>query len=131
MRHILAVYGASVRAALTGVSTPRARLAAILAASFGPEHFEDEVIAAWLQFYLHAQTTPGAQRLLTLYHRRLRSNLVHALRPLAGARAPDLADTAAALIDGLYIRHALGAPGDGPAPERRVLALIDSLLETS
>jgi len=131
MRHILAGYGASVRAGLIGADTPRARLAAILDASFGPEHFEPHVVAAWLQFYLHAQTSPGARRLLRIYHARLRSNLVAALRPLAGPRAPDLAETAAALIDGLYIRAALGAEGRGAAPEARVLATLDSLLDAT
>jgi len=130
MRHILASYGAGVRAALAAAQTPRARLAAILHASFGPEHFEPQVIAAWLQFYLHAQTSPGARRLLRIYHARLHANLVHALRPLAGDRAPEIARSAAALIDGLYLRHALAEAPAGPAPEGRVLTLIDSLLET-
>jgi len=130
MRHILASYGAGVRAALAAAQTPRARLAAILHASFGPEHFEPQVIAAWLQFYLHAQTSPGARRLLRIYHARLHANLVHALRPVAGDRAPEIARSAAALIDGLYLRHALAEAPAGPAPEGRVLTLIDSLLET-
>jgi len=130
MRHILASYGAGVRAALAAAQTPRARLAAILHASFGPEHFEPRVIAAWLQFYLHAQTSPGARRLLRIYHARLHANLVHALRPVAGDRAPEIARSAAALIDGLYLRHALAEAPAGPAPEGRVLTLIDSLLET-
>lgn len=130
MRHILASYGAGVRAALAAAETPRARLAAILGASFGPEHFEPHVIAAWLQFYLHAQTSPGARRLLRIYHARLQSNLVHALRPLAGDRAPEIARSAAALIDGLYLRYALAEAPTGPAPEDRVLTMIDRLLET-
>jgi len=91
MRHILAGYGANIRAALAAAQTPRDRLAAIIATSFGPEHFEDEVIAAWLQFYLYAQTVPEARRLLKVYQGRLSSNLTYALRPLVGARAPDLA----------------------------------------
>ncbi len=128
MRHILTGYGAGVRSALETAVSPRDRLVAILAASFSPEHFEPHVITAWLQFYLLAQTNPGAQRLLRIYHARLHANLVHALRPRAGARAPEIAETAAALIDGLYLRHALGARPARPAPDLRVLAMIDSLL---
>ncbi|RME15418.1 MAG: transcriptional regulator BetI [Alphaproteobacteria bacterium] len=131
MRAILARYGAEVRAALKKADSPRARLEAIIEASFGPEHFEDETVTAWLQFYLHAQTMPGARRLLSIYHRRLHANLVHALRPLAGERAGFVAETLAALIDGLYIRHALGAPGDGLAPEARLRLCLDTLLETN
>ena len=47
--------------------------------------------------------------------RRLRSNLVHALRPLAGDRAPALAATLGALIDGVYLRAVLDRRG--PTPE--------------
>jgi TetR/AcrR family transcriptional repressor of bet genes len=65
------------------------------------------VVSAWLNFYVLAQTTPGARRLLSVYQRRLQSNLVVALRPLVGARAPALAIGIGALIDGVYLREAL------------------------
>jgi TetR/AcrR family transcriptional repressor of bet genes len=50
--------------------------------------------------------------LLKVYQRRLRSNLLVALRPLAGNRAEELADGLGALIDGVYLREALksGSP---------------------
>ncbi len=52
----------------------------------------------------------GAARLLTVYARRLHSNLVAALSPLCGRdEAHHVAEGAAALIDGLYIRRALDA----------------------
>jgi len=130
MRHILGLYGASVRAELARADTPRDRLAAIIRASFGPDNFEPEVIAAWLSFYVHAQSDPGARRLLGIYQSRLGSNLTQALRPLAGDRAADIAWTLAAVIDGLYIRHALGGAPDGPQAAARVLALADTLVAT-
>ncbi len=129
MRHILAVYSAAVLDRLAGARTPRARLDAIIRASFGAGNFEPEVIAAWLSFYVHAQSQPGARRLLRIYQGRLASNLTHALRPLAGSRAADLAQTVAATIDGLYIRHALGGEADGAEAGARVIALVDKLLE--
>ncbi len=133
MRHILAMYGAGVRAELARARTPEDRLAGIIRASFGPDNFEPEVIAAWLAFYVHAQSDPGARRLLRVYQGRLGSNLSHALRPLAGDRAPDIAWTLASMIDGLYIRHALGgAPDstpDGPRAAARVIALAQTLVE--
>jgi TetR/AcrR family transcriptional repressor of bet genes len=131
MRHILSLYGASVRAELSRAATPRDRLAAIIRASFGPDNFEPHVIAAWLSFYVHAQSDPGARRLLRVYQARLGSNLTHALRPLAWGRAPDIAWTLASVIDGLYIRHALGGAPDGPQATARVLALADVLVDAA
>ena len=128
MRHILSVYSAAVRAELARTSTPRARLDAIIRASFGPGNFDSQVIAAWLSFYVHAQSAPGARRLLRIYQRRLVSNLTYALRPLARDGAPDLAETLAAMIDGLYIRHALGGEADGEAAAARVIRLADKLI---
>lgn len=108
MRHVLAEYGAGVRAALAHAPTPRARVEAIVRASFAAPNFRDETVAAWLAFYAQAHRDAEARRLLHLYHRRLRSNLVHALRPLV--TDPDgSAEALAATIDGLYLRQALRA----------------------
>jgi TetR/AcrR family transcriptional repressor of bet genes len=54
--------------------------------------------------------------LVAVYQRRLKSNLLVGLRPLAGARAEAIAEGLGALIDGLYLRQVLrpGAP-DGAA----------------
>ncbi len=129
MRHILGIYGAQVRGALAVAKGPRARLEAIIRASFEAGNFRSEVISAWMNFYVQAQTSTGAKRLLHVYQARLRSNLMHDLRPLVGARAPMLADNIAALIDGLYIRHALrGADPDGKAASERVLDYLDTML---
>ncbi len=125
MRHILSVYGTRVRAALALAEGPRARLAAIIRASFEAGNFRPEVIAAWMNFYVQAQTSEEARRLLRVYQHRLRSNLLHALRPLAGTRAPGIAATIAALIDGLYIRHALREAD--PDPRRAGDQVLDAL----
>ena len=108
MRHTLAVYAAQVRGALLMSDSPRARVEAIVKASFAGGNFRREVIAAWLNFYVLAQISPDAMRLLRIYQQRLRSNLIYGLRPLIGARAPDVADRIAALIDGVYLRQSLG-----------------------
>lgn len=117
MRHVLTLYGAEVRGALQVVRGPEARLEAILAASFSPANFRREVVGAWLNFYVMAQTVPEARRLLAVYQRRLRSNLVFCLRPLVGTRAGPLADGLGALIDGVYLREVLkdGPPDAGSA----------------
>jgi TetR/AcrR family transcriptional repressor of bet genes len=130
MRHILTLYGDSVRAALAGAETPRARLEAVIRSNFEAGNFQPEVIAAWLNFYVHARGDEGARRLLAVYQRRLQSNLVHDLRPLVGRQAPKIAATLGALIDGLYIRQALsGRKPDGRAASAQVLECLDNMLE--
>lgn len=115
MRHVLTVFGAEVRGALATADSPRERVEAIVRASFSAGSFRRESIAAWLNFYVLAQTMPEARRLLSVYHRRLRSNLLHDLRPLVGERAGGVAEGLGALIDGVYLRQALAAR----APDRR------------
>ncbi|SEL05669.1 transcriptional regulator, TetR family [Roseivivax marinus] len=116
MRAILRDYGDEVRAALAGADTPAERLEAIIGASFAESHFRDGAVAAWLNFYVLAQTSDEAARLLALYHRRLHSNLVHDLRPLLGNEAPCAARRMAALIDGIYLRFALTRDAVDAAP---------------
>ncbi|WP_333713509.1 choline-binding transcriptional repressor BetI [Yoonia sp.] len=130
MRHTLTVYAGEVRRELHGVKGHKARLEAIIHASFGWSNFQPAVIAAWLNFYVLAQTSSQAHRLLTVYQRRLHSNLLHDLRPLVGARAPAAAERIAGMIDGLYLRQALTKVDaeDGSAG-RQVLSLLAMELE--
>ena len=116
MRHILSLYGAEVRGALHLVKGPEERLRAILMASFSAANFRREAVSAWLNFWVLAQSNEGARRLLAVYQRRLRSNLMAGLRPLAGERAAMVADGLGGLIDGLYLREVLKfGPPDGAA----------------
>ena len=129
MRHVLSIYAAEVCAELAGLRGPRARVSAVIRASFAASSFGREAVGAWLNFYVLAQRAPQARRLLAVYQRRLHSNLVHALRPLAGAAAPAIAEGTAALIDGAYIREALRAgPPDGAAATAMVEAHIATAL---
>lgn len=120
MRHILTVYGAEVRGALAAADGPQARLTGVIRASFSSGNFRREVVAAWLNFYVLAQTLPAARRLLRVYQRRLHSNLMHELRGLGEPRAEAIARGIAALIDGLYIREALS----DTAPNGRTAAAV-------
>ena len=115
MRHVLTVFGAEVRGALATADTPRERVEAVVRASFSAASFRRESIAAWLNFYVLSQTMPEARRLLAVYHKRLRSNLMHDLRPLVSERAHGVAEGLGALIDGVYLRQALA----GTAPDRK------------
>lgn len=106
MRRILSDFAAEARREVAQAKTPRARLDAIVTASFSEANFDRDVVAAWLNFYVQAHRDADARRLLHVYHARLRSNLVHALRPLTPS-AEALAEGIGALIDGLYMRQAL------------------------
>ncbi|MEL7257416.1 MAG: transcriptional regulator BetI [Pseudomonadota bacterium] len=129
MRHILTLYGAEVRGAMIMAKTPRDRIEAIIRASFAPAQFRTEMVAAWLNFYVQAQKSDEARRLLHIYQHRLRSNLHHAFRQLAPKDARTLTRGLAAMIDGLYIRQALHkAPLSGEEAIKVLLHYIDTSL---
>lgn len=125
MRHVLSVYSAEVRGALAAADGPEARARAVIRASFSASNFRREVVAAWMNFYVLAQTQNEVRRLLEIYQRRLVSNLTHALRPLKGEDAREIARSIAAMIDGAYLHTALGID----APEAaRVIARVEAYL---
>ncbi|WP_421858841.1 transcriptional regulator BetI [Oricola sp.] len=108
MSRILTEFSEDVRARLKTRRDPLDRLEAIIEASFGPRQFDRDVVAAWLAFYVQAQNSPHASRLLRVYARRLDSNLVYNLRQLVDETpARRIAQSLASMIDGFYIRHAL------------------------
>jgi TetR/AcrR family transcriptional repressor of bet genes len=108
MRSILGLYGRNVKSEMVGAKTPMERLEAIISASFHEDNFADEVIASWLTFYVLAQTSDDAKRLLRVYAGRLQTNLVYDLRKLTSEpKAKRIANGLASIIDGFYIRQAL------------------------
>lgn len=128
MRHILVVFGAEVRGALLMAETPNDRLQAIIRSCFSAQNFRPEVVSAWLSFYVLAQQSNDAKRLLRIYHLRLKSNLMHALKALNVREGEEVADTIAALIDGVYIRQALQRD---EADGQRAVALITAYVSKS
>ncbi|WP_108261824.1 choline-binding transcriptional repressor BetI [Mangrovicoccus ximenensis] len=131
MRHILSLYGAEVCRLLNAAGSPRARLEAVISAGFTPVNFRHESVSAWLSFYVLAQTSPKANRLLRVYHRRLHSNLVHDLRPLAGAASDGIAERIAGLIDGLYLHAALNPKTTAAIANAHALQALDNELRTA
>lgn len=125
MRHILSEYSLEVRNALHGAPENR-RLEALIAANFAESCFAPETVAAWLNFYVLAQRDDDAARLLRVYQRRLRSNLVHALRGRS-ADPEGAARLLGALIDGVYLRAALDGRGIGESAEE-VLHAVQALI---
>ena len=120
MRQIMTDYASEVRTELASAPHGR-RLEAIVAANFAASCFAPATISAWLNFYVLAQSDPAAARLLAIYQRRLRSNLVHALRNRTDSPAA-VAETVAALIDGVYLRAALS----GGLPDGATARVLDA-----
>ena len=106
MRHILNLYGAEVRGAMSMANSPSERIEAIVRASFSSSNFRPDIVAAWLNFYVHAHKSKEVRRLLGIYQRRLHSNLMASLRKMVDDPEP-VAETIGAMIDGVYIRQAL------------------------
>ena len=122
MRALMVELRTEVVAGLTGVGEPRARLLALIDANLADTQFRPEVGAAWLAFWAEAPHDAGLGRLQRVYVARLRSCLRHELRRLL---PPALVDDAvlrlAALIDGLYLRIAVGADRMTPCTARQVV----------
>lgn len=125
MRRILADFARDVRHELGG-AVRSDRAAAIVRASFSRSSFTPEAVGAWMCFYGMAQKNDEALHLWQIYHRRLRSNLIHALRPFCD-RPAEAADTIGALIDGLYIRAALDPRLSPDDAQTQALAVLRGL----
>lgn len=118
----------SVVTALRAARTPREKLSAVIRVSFQADQFAPETIAAWLAFYAEAQRSEETRRFLVIYARRLRSNLVANLKTLCPAEdAERIAEGAAAMIDGLYIRQGLRS---APISVEASIALTEDYLTT-
>ncbi len=130
MQQILRDFGSEVRRALRGARDPHDRAVALIDASFAPACFAPATISAWMTLYASAQTNPDTLRLLRLYQARLRSNLIHALRPIS--RKPEAhAEIVAALIDGLYLRAALARVKTAQAARATARDALETLLEAA
>ncbi|MCB8840832.1 transcriptional regulator BetI [Aurantimonas sp. VKM B-3413] len=128
MRHLLRNFRANVTRRLAAARTPRERVSAIVAGCFDDSQFTRETIAAWLVFYAYARRSGEAARLLRIYFRRLETNLVSALTPLAGMpAAARIAAAAGAMIDGVWLRQAL-TPLTRPDP-KAAAAMIERYIE--
>lgn len=125
MRHVMREYSREVSARLRAASKPQDRVRAIVEGSFAESNFRPDTISAWLNFYVLALSSTAAKRLHRVYASRLKSNLCHALRPMVGDRAVEVAKTASALIDGIYLRQGIG--GASPDAERAVSQVMSHI----
>lgn len=126
MRHLLREFSASTAAALESANTPLERIESIIHCSFSAEQFSKTTIAAWLVFYLKAFSSKDCGRLLSIYRKRLKSNLLFSLKMLCDhQKAETIEQGLSAMIDGLYIRHGLSA--EGPNSDQAIKICINYL----
>ena len=119
MRHLLAELRADAVARLARTRDPQQRIRAIIDACFGEAQFEEQVFSAWLALYGNARHSGRLRNILAIYHRRLRSSLLHELRRLMPEHeAVRLAEGIGAMIDGLWLRYALSGKPDHPETPR-------------
>ncbi len=124
----------TMAARLKVAKTPKERLEAIIDANFDDTQFSPGVMSAWLALYGSARQSVRLTRILTLYHRRLHSNLVHACKQLVPAgQAERLAHGVAAMIDGLWLRCALSRDAVDPKGPRTLTheaacAMLDAFI---
>lgn len=128
MGHILKQFSRRVAVGLRGAQTPRERLDALIRANFEPRVFDPRKTSAWLSFYGLAQSQKDAGYLMSIYQKRLRSNLLYDLRRVS-TDAETVADTMAALIDGVYLRAAIGQETHGEAAYQLVSEALESLVQ--
>ncbi|MGB1238997.1 MAG: transcriptional regulator BetI [Pseudomonadales bacterium] len=114
MREILRQLSQSVQSHLAQCDADDvvARLNAIVDGNFESEHLEGPVVKTWLAFWSQAMHQPNLFRLQRVNEKRLLSHLQYELkRVLPAARAVFVAQTIAALIDGIWLRGSLNPTG--------------------
>lgn len=101
--------------------SPEERVEAVIEASFGEQQFDERVFSAWLALYGNARQSERLKRILMLYHRRLKANLMFDLVQLTDrTHADQLAEAIGAIIDGLWLRYALTGKPEKPEQPRSI-----------
>lgn len=112
MRYANADLARDVRALLIRSNTPWERVYSVIEANFSGQFFEPKLAHAWLSLCAEIPYHSSYQRIQTAIHRRMRSNLVHALVQLTDEkRAEEVALAISTTIDGLWLRCGLQLGG--------------------
>jgi len=111
-----------VRARLRQISTPRARIQAIIDANLAPEEFDRRTGSAWLAFWGQVLQMQSLRRVQSVYQRRTLTNLRSSLKKLVPPdEAQNLAAMIAAMIDGVWLRAALSGWREADSESARAL----------
>ena len=114
--------GDHVRARLRQISTPRARIQAVIDVNLSVEEFAQRTGSAWLAFWGQVLHSPQLKRVQSAYQRRTLSNLRSSLRRLVPPdEAQNLAAMIAAMIDGVWLRAALSGWREADSESARAL----------
>ena len=114
--------GDHVRARLRQVSTPRARIQAVIDANLSLEEFSQRTGTAWLAFWGQVLQSPSLKRVQSVYQRRTLTNLRCSLKTLVSPdEAQSLAAMVAAMIDGVWLRAALSGWREADSESARAL----------
>lgn len=88
--------------------TPWERLYAIILGNFAPVIFQKEICHAWVCLCAEVPLNPRYQRIQSIIHARMRSNLLSALKDLVPAEeAEQIAFSLSVTSDGLWLRSAM------------------------
>ncbi|MBP0579741.1 transcriptional regulator BetI [Labrys sp. LIt4] len=127
LRHLARQLSRAAAARMRDAATPRARVQAVIDTMLGRSQFERRIGTVWLAFWGQVPHSPRFARVQRAYHRRIASNLAHALRPiLMPEPARALAETIASMIDGLWLRATLANDPDGRMPRAVATGFVDS-----
>ena len=108
MREANAALRRAVVTRLRQARTPRERVVAVVLGNFEEEFFKPSISHAWLSLCAEVPREPQLARLQKVFHARMRSNLLAALRDIVEPQeAEDLARGISALIDRLWLRMGL------------------------
>ena len=114
--------GDHVRARLRQISTPRARIQAVIDVNLSQEEFAQRTGTAWLAFWGQVLQVPSLKRVQSVYQRRTLSNLRCSLKRLVPPdEAQSLASMIAAMIDGVWLRAALSGWREADSESARAL----------
>ncbi len=114
--------GDNVRARMRQISTPRARIQAVIDANLSQEEFAQRTGTAWLAFWGQVLQSPHLIRVQAVYQKRTLTNLRCSLKKLVPADdARSLAAMIAAMIDGVWLRAALSGWREADSESARAL----------
>lgn len=108
---------------LRHADTPLERLYAIIAGNFAAPVFQQEICHAWISLCSDVPHNEQSQRIQTVVHARMRSNLLSALRPLVPQdQAARIAFQLRTVMDGIWLRASFQA---APMPGARGVDEVD------